>query len=180
MTPKRARATKKAGGPKQPVAKKAMLPTKGGEADFIDDWGPDEDWGSLGWDPEHRDVGNGRESNKEGDTGLVGDEASGEGESRDEASGEDESHDGDRLRDGTDVLQAAAREFISAARTMLDVAEEVVSDPRGLGPALSTLAGMTNDLLRSATHTNPIAHWRTGDVPPDDDPDDGFQRIHVD
>ena len=138
---------------------------KDGEADYIDHWGPDEDWGSLGWDSEDSDVGNERAQNVDDDTDFAEEDASG---------------DDDRLRDGTDVLQAAAREFISAARTMLDVAEEVVSDPRGLGPALSTLAGMTNELLRAAAHSNPMAHWRAGDVPPDDDPDDGFQRIHVD
>lgn len=86
--------------------------------------------------------------------------------------------------EGAEHLQAAAREFIAAARTMLDVAEEVIADPKAIGEVFSSLANVTNDLIRSAAQSKPMARWRVGepgsDFAPGHEPDDGVERIIVD
>jgi hypothetical protein len=72
----------------------------------------------------------------------------------------------DPLGRGIEALQAAAAEAIAAARAMLDVAEELVADPR-------TAEAVTN-LLGSVARGG-VRHRH------DDDPDDedGVQRIPV-
>jgi hypothetical protein len=70
----------------------------------------------------------------------------------------------DVLGRGVEALQAAAGEAISAARALLDVAEELVRDPR----TASAVTGLLGSLGRAAR-------------PPkdDDDGEDGVQRIPV-
>lgn len=80
-----------------------------------------------------------------------------------------------RVQDGLDHLQRAAREVIAASRSLLDVAEDLVDDPRSLG-RLADLLGSVGDLAaRSAggTRRPPGA----GDH--DDEGDPPVQRIPV-
>jgi hypothetical protein len=75
----------------------------------------------------------------------------------------------DAVGRGVEALQAAAAEAISAARAVLDVAEELLTDPR-TATAVSNLIG---SMARGATRTRPAARDE------DDDGDDGVQRIPV-
>lgn len=71
---------------------------------------------------------------------------------------------------GVEHLQRAAKEAIAATRALLDVAEELVDDPRavrGVLGALGTVAGAASGLA-----------GRGRDRGPDDD-DPGVQRIPV-
>jgi hypothetical protein len=52
----------------------------------------------------------------------------------------------DRAADGLAHLQAAARELIQAARAMLDVAAELVEDPK----AVTAVADTVGSLVRTA------------------------------
>jgi hypothetical protein len=67
---------------------------------------------------------------------------------------------------GIEALQAAAAEAISAARAVLDVAEELLTDPR-TAAAVSNVIG---SMARGATRSRP---------PEDPDDEDGVQRIPV-
>ena len=87
------------------------------------------------------------------------------------------------VQEGLDHLQRAARETIAAMRTLLDVAEELVEDPR----AAETLVTTLGSLASAATRSGP-AHALFGRPVPrasgergDDDEDDGrgVQRIPV-
>jgi hypothetical protein len=71
----------------------------------------------------------------------------------------------DAIERGIAALQAAATEAIAAARAVLDVAEELVADPR-------TAAAVTN-LLGSVAHRGPRPRRD------DDGGEDGVQRIPV-
>lgn len=80
-----------------------------------------------------------------------------------------------RIQDGLDHLQRAAREMIAASRSLLDVAEDLVDDPRSLG-RLAGLFETVGDLAGRVTRA------RSG--PPastdrDDDHDPPVQRIPV-
>ncbi|HET8929519.1 MAG TPA: hypothetical protein VFN21_02560 [Acidimicrobiales bacterium] len=112
----------------------------------------DDDWADLGWD--------------EPDP-VVRDAASDDGQPRREGS----------LPDGVELFQAAARDLIDAARSMLDVAADVIEDPAAIGAALQTVRSMTSEVLRSATR-----HGAAGRGPDASDPDDdaSFQRIDLD
>lgn len=80
------------------------------------------------------------------------------------ASSSDGGQDADAARarrEGTEHLRAAALEMIAAARSFLDVAEEVVGDRRGFEEASELVV----DLLARARSA-------TGD-PPGERPDDG-------
>ena len=75
-----------------------------------------------------------------------------------------------RLQAGVEHLQRAAKEAIAATRALLDVAEELVDDPRavrGVLGALGTVAGAASSIV-----------GRGRDRGPDDD-DPGVQRIPV-
>lgn len=48
-------------------------------------------------------------------------------------------HGDDKVHDGIEHLQAAARELIKAARSLLDAAEELVDDPRSVQDIVATL-----------------------------------------
>lgn len=112
-------------------------------------WADEDVWADLGWDP--------IESESESD----------------EPDGEHHSSE------GTDLLQVAAREFIAAARTMLDVAEEAIADPTVIRTALGSFAGMTNELIRSAAQRPQRMKSHRENVVEADDPDDGFEHIVV-
>jgi hypothetical protein len=71
----------------------------------------------------------------------------------------------DAIERGIAALQAAATEAIAAARAVLDVAEELVADPR-------TAAAVTN-LLGSVARPGPRPRRD------DDGGEDGVQRIPV-
>jgi hypothetical protein len=71
----------------------------------------------------------------------------------------------DAVSRGIEALQAAATEAIAAARAVLDVAEELVTDPR-------TAAAVTN-LLGSVARAAPRSRRD------DDGGEDGVQRIPV-
>ena len=78
----------------------------------------------------------------------------------------------DRVQQGLDHLQAAAREMIKATRSLLDAAEQLVDDPKavqGLVGTLGTLAQAAAVRLRS----------QPGAVDDGDDGGDGIQRIKV-
>jgi len=70
---------------------------------------------------------------------------------------------GDRAAEAVDHLQAAARELIAAARGFLDVAQQVVEDPKATESVVESLTGLVESVRNSAT---------TGDAP--------FERIDVD
>lgn len=65
----------------------------------------------------------------------------------------------DRAREGLEHLQAAAREFISAARAMLDVAEELVDDPSTVG----TIVGALGAMVKAATSPAPSSRGATSE-----------------
>jgi hypothetical protein len=74
----------------------------------------------------------------------------------------------DAVTRGVEALQAAAAEAIAAARAVLDVAEDLVSDPR-------TAAAVSN-LIGSVARGAPRPRGGEDDG---DDGDDGVQRIPV-
>jgi len=80
-------------------------------------------------------------------------------------------HD-DKVQQGLEHLQAAAREMIQATRSLLDAAEELVDDPKavqGLVGTLATVAQAAAGRFRSGAPTGA-----------DHDDDDGrVQRIKV-
>lgn len=85
--------------------------------------------------------------------------------------------DDDRAGEGVDHLQAAARELIAAARAFLDVAEDVVRDPKvaeGLLAGLGDLADQARTAARDAAGR--ATERRDG---ADDEDDGGVQHIHV-
>jgi hypothetical protein len=131
-------------------------PRSGGDAEGLrapaSDAFIDDDWADLGWD--------------EPDP-VVRDAASDDRQPRREGS----------LPDGVELFQAAARDLIDAARSMLDVAADVIEDPAAIGAALQTVRSMTSEVLRSATR-----HGAAGQGPDASDPDDAasFQRIDLD
>ena len=53
-----------------------------------------------------------------------------------------------RVQAGVDHLQRAAREVIAASRALLDVAEELVEDPRGAAGLADLLAGLAGRVPR--------------------------------
>ncbi len=63
-------------------------------------------------------------------------------------------HD-DKVQQGLEHLQAAAREMIQATRSLLDAAEELVEDPRALQGLLGTLGGMAQAAAARLRPGNP-------------------------
>jgi len=77
----------------------------------------------------------------------------------------------DKVHQGIEHLQAAAREMIQATRSLLDAAEELVDDPKSV-----------QDLVGSLTQAAQMAasRFRPGSATADDDGDDGrVQPIKV-
>lgn len=87
-----------------------------------------------------------------------------------------------RVQAGIDHLQRAAHEVIAASRALLDVAEEMVDDPRSAGNLLGMLSSVGTLAARMARST---ASGRRDDIYGDDDDDDDdgggspVQRIPV-
>lgn len=88
--------------------------------------------------------------------------------------------DDPRVQAGVEHLQRAAHEAIAASRALLDVAEDLVDDPRALGGVLELLGGLGGVAARLG---GPVR--RGGGHPPqdpfggDDDDDPPVQRIPV-
>lgn len=93
----------------------------------------------------------------------------------------------ERAGEGVDHLQAAARELIEAARAFLDVADDLVSDPKvaeglltGLGGLADTAREAARDAARRAAGFGPGAGGADGEGSGGEDGDDeGFQHIPV-
>lgn len=88
--------------------------------------------------------------------------------------------DDPRVKAGVEHLQRAAHEAIAASRALLDVAEDLVDDPRALGGVLELLGGLGGLAGRLGGPAG-----RAADRPPrdpfatDDDDDPPVQRIPV-
>lgn len=79
--------------------------------------------------------------------------------------------DDPRAAEGVEHLQRAARELLQAARSFLDVVEDVVEDPERLGGAAAGLVDVVRSGLGRQDAPWVAAAW---DSPwPDDDVDDG-------
>lgn len=78
----------------------------------------------------------------------------------------------DKVQEGLEHLQAAAREMIQATRSLLDAAEELVEDPKAVQGLVGTLASVAQ---AAAGRFRPGGS-ATGD---DDDGDGHVQRIKV-
>ena len=77
----------------------------------------------------------------------------------------------DKVHEGIEHLQAAAREVIQATRSLLDAAEELIDDPRSV-----------QDLVGSLAHAAQMAVSRLRPSSPGGNDDDGgghVQRIKV-
>jgi hypothetical protein len=75
----------------------------------------------------------------------------------------------DKVAQGIEHLQAAAREMIRATRSLLDAAEELVDDPKSV-----------QDLVGSLAHAAQMAASRLRPTGTDEDDDGGpVQRIKV-
>ena len=83
----------------------------------------------------------------------------------------------ERASEGVDHLQRAAREMVAAARSFLDVVEELVEDKRALNEVASTLSGAASavsDVVRHGLGGRP-APWEAAawDDPPWEHDTDG-------
>ncbi len=67
--------------------------------------------------------------------------------------------DDPRAADSAEHLQTAARELIRAARSFLDLVEDVVEDPDRLAGAASSVAGMVRDGLNQLDPNVRSAAW---------------------
>lgn len=79
----------------------------------------------------------------------------------------------DKVHQGLEHLQAAAREMIQATRSLLDAAEELVEDPKAVQGLVGTLATVAQ---AAAGRFRPSAASSDDD---DDDDDGHVQRIKV-
>lgn len=67
--------------------------------------------------------------------------------------------DDPRAAESAEHLQTAARELIRAARSFLDLVEDVVEDPDRLAGAASSVAGMVRDGLGQLDRSTRAAAW---------------------
>jgi hypothetical protein len=79
----------------------------------------------------------------------------------------------DRAGEALGHLQAAAREAIAAARAFLDVADELVADPK----AAAAIADAVGSVIRTAARKGREAAGVAGHD--DDEGDDRVQRIRI-
>ena len=82
-----------------------------------------------------------------------------------------------RGAEGIEHLQAAAREMLAAARSFLDVVEDVVEDPERLSAAATSVVELVRGGVTSATRpTSPLQPWEQAawgaEGFPADEPDD--------
>jgi hypothetical protein len=88
--------------------------------------------------------------------------------------------DDPRVQAGVEHLQRAAHEAIAASRALLDVAEDLVDDPRALGGVLELLGGLGGLAARLDGAGRRRAEWPPSDpFASDDDDDPPVQRIPV-
>ena len=76
----------------------------------------------------------------------------------------------DKVHEGLEHLQAAAREVIKATRSLLDAAEELVEDPRSVQDIVATVTAVAHAAA---------ARFRAPTSAPGDDDDGTVQRIRV-
>ncbi len=79
-------------------------------------------------------------------------------------------HDDDKVQQGLEHLQAAAREMIKATRSLLDAAEDLVDDPK----AVQGLVGTFATVAQAAA-----SRLRTSPSPDADDDDGPVEHIKV-
>jgi hypothetical protein len=82
-----------------------------------------------------------------------------------------------RGAEGIEHLQAAAREMLAAARSFLDVVEDVVEDPERLSAAANSVVELVRGGVTSATRpTSPLQPWEQAawgaEGSPGEEPDD--------
>lgn len=88
--------------------------------------------------------------------------------------------DDPRVQAGLEHLQRAAHEAIAASRALLDVAEDLVDDPRALGGVLELLGGLGAMAGRLGGPTRRVADRPVRDpFASDGDDDPPVQRIPV-
>ena len=95
----------------------------------------------------------------------------------DEEPADDPVTDDPRVQAGVDHLQRAAREAIAATRALLDVAEDLVEDPRSLRDLLGVVTSFGAAAAHAARGNSRHAAW--DDDPEDDDEGPPVQRIPV-
>ena len=150
--PKKAAPAKKA-APKRVAAKKAAPPPPPAAGEPAEPAGsamPDDGWAWASWDDEPADGAD-----------TAGPDAD------------------PRVQQGVESIQRAAREFIQASRALLDVAEELVDDPRaasGLTDLFGEVGAVASRLARDALRGARTGGPRSNDTPDDPPP---VQRIPV-
>jgi len=80
-----------------------------------------------------------------------------------------------RAAEGVDHLQAAASELIAAARSFLDVVEEVVRDKDAVASVVDTLGSVAHAAGQAASKV--AAARERGAAPPADDGDGDSPRV---
>lgn len=81
-------------------------------------------------------------------------------------------HADDKVQQGIEHLQAAAREVIQATRSLLDAAEELVDDPKSVQDLVATVASVAQAAAGRFRPGGAATHG-------DDDGDGPVQRIRV-
>ncbi|QXC62306.1 hypothetical protein KSP35_05740 [Aquihabitans sp. G128] len=88
-----------------------------------------------------------------------------------------------RVQAGVEHLQRAAREVIAASRALLDVADDLVEDPKALGGLVGLLGSVGDVAARLSRAAGPAKPWAGGHEGGGDADDDGdeppVQRIPV-
>ncbi len=82
------------------------------------------------------------------------------------------------VQEGLDHLQRAARETIAAMRALLDVAEEIVEDPKAAETLITTIGSLAEGALRAAPR-GMFGRASPGPEEEDDEGGGGVQRIPV-
>jgi hypothetical protein len=84
------------------------------------------------------------------------------------------------FQEGLDHLQQAARETIAAMRTLLDLAEELVEDPKAAEAMVNSIGSLAEAAARSIGDVSRYGrHTSTAAPPGDEDDGGGVQRIPV-
>ncbi len=101
------------------------------------------------------------------------------------AASEDSHHQGTDAGDGVEHLQRAAHEMIAAARSFLDVVEDVVGDSAAVASVADLLGSMGQAVARAGGRARTVAADFTDAAPSSagsdpDDGDDGRRVQHID
>jgi hypothetical protein len=97
---------------------------------------------------------------------------------RDAADGPDRSGPDRLAAEGVDHLQSAASELIAAARSFLDVVEEVVRDRDAVAAVVETLGSVAHAAGQAASKVT-AARERSAEQGPDDEGDGGSRVQHI-